>query len=203
MTWQEYYDRFYDWSENTQISRISDIDSFKRADKSEIIDAAMSFVNETYATKIIKKAIEGGIRFTTDEVMELIYIVREDFYRTLTTHVSGKYTREQLEELEGMLSEDEILSLAELSGIKYYDDEFEEEKVNTSSVKSNGSGFWGNLLAFSLALGSLSSKPTHKHSGRCEGDCSKCPPHYGYRYGRWYYGRNHRYGCEFGENKNP
>jgi len=52
MTWQEYYDRFYDWSERTQVSRISDIDSFKRADKSEIIDAAMSFVNETYATSI-------------------------------------------------------------------------------------------------------------------------------------------------------
>jgi hypothetical protein len=27
------------------------------------------------------------------------------------------------------------------------------------------------------------------------------PPHYGDRYGRWYYGKGHQYGCEFGENK--
>ena len=39
------------------------------------------------------------------------------------------------------------------------------------------------------------------HSGRCEGDCSKCPAHYGYRYGRWYYGHDHSEGCEFGGNR--
>jgi hypothetical protein len=41
----------------------------------------------------------------------------------------------------------------------------------------------------------------HQHSGRCEGDCSKCPAHYGYRHGRWYYGHDHSEGCEFGGNK--
>lgn len=39
------------------------------------------------------------------------------------------------------------------------------------------------------------------HNGRCNGDCENCPPHYGYRYGRWYYGHHHRHGCEFGGNK--
>ena len=41
-----------------------------------------------------------------------------------------------------------------------------------------------------------------KHSGKCDGDCANCPPHYGYRYGRWYYGHSHTEGCEFGGNKN-
>lgn len=40
-----------------------------------------------------------------------------------------------------------------------------------------------------------------KHSGKCDGDCNNCPPHYGYRYGRWYYGHNHIEGCVFGGNK--
>ena len=30
----------------------------------------------------------------------------------------------------------------------------------------------------------------------CDGDCENCPPHYGYRYGRWYYGHGHQHGCE-------
>ena len=40
-----------------------------------------------------------------------------------------------------------------------------------------------------------------KHSGKCTGDCANCPPHYGYRHGRWYYGHGHIEGCEFGGNK--
>lgn len=39
-----------------------------------------------------------------------------------------------------------------------------------------------------------------KRGGRCNGDCRNCPPHYGYRYGRWYYGHGHTEGCEFGGN---
>ena len=39
------------------------------------------------------------------------------------------------------------------------------------------------------------------HDGKCDGDCKNCPPHYGYRYGRWYYGHGHNYGCERGGNK--
>ena len=40
-----------------------------------------------------------------------------------------------------------------------------------------------------------------RHNGKCDGDCKHCPPHYGYRYGKWYYGHDHAWGCEFGGNK--
>ena len=63
----------------------------------------------------------------------------------------------------------------------YYEDDEREDRTFSQS-------FWG------------SSKPK-KHSGKCDGDCANCPPHYGYRYGRWYYGHNHIEGCEFGGNK--
>lgn len=45
------------------------------------------------------------------------------------------------------------------------------------------------------------SEKKKKHSKRCDGDCANCPAHYGYRYGRWYYGHSHTEGCEFGGNK--
>ena len=37
-------------------------------------------------------------------------------------------------------------------------------------------------------------------SSYCNGDCAHCPPHYGYRYGRWYYGHGHQHGCQRGGN---
>lgn len=43
--------------------------------------------------------------------------------------------------------------------------------------------------------------PPKRHNGKCDGDCKNCPPHYGYRYGKWYYGHDHAWGCEFGGNK--
>lgn len=43
-------------------------------------------------------------------------------------------------------------------------------------------------------------KPKKKKSNVCDGDCENCPPHYGYRYGRWYYGHHHIEGCERGGN---
>ena len=49
--------------------------------------------------------------------------------------------------------------------------------------------------------GSSFSSSKKKHSGHCDGDCANCPPHYGYRHGRWYYGHSHTEGCTFGGNK--
>ena len=46
--------------------------------------------------------------------------------------------------------------------------------------------------------GRIISKTSNPPSHRCDGDCANCPPHYGYRYGRWYYGHGHTRGCQRG-----
>lgn len=61
-------------------------------------------------------------------------------------------------------------------------------------------GFFSLLLAALGAAAAACSTPP-KRSVKCNGDCANCPPHYGYRHGRWYYGRGHTKGCEFGGNK--
>ena len=58
-----------------------------------------------------------------------------------------------------------------------------------------GPGFFAALLGLTSNTGSAP-----KHPGRCTVDCAHCPAHYGYRYGRWYYGHHHTHGCEFGGN---
>lgn len=58
-------------------------------------------------------------------------------------------------------------------------------------------GLFALLLGATLIAG-LASPSNHSHY--CNGDCANCPPHYGYRYGRWYYGHGHQGGCERGGN---
>ena len=70
-----------------------------------------------------------------------------------------------------------------------------EEMIRKKTYKSSSGGRLGNYSYSSC------TKKARKHSGKCDGNCASCPPHYGYRHGRWYYGHSHVEGCEFGGNK--
>lgn len=112
-----------------------------------------------------------------------------------------------LEDLWGS-ADDEVLELvARRNHVTVFaDDENEapsvEDEIDFDEPKQKEPklGFFSKLgLAF--AVGSLLDKKSQSHHGHCTGDCANCPPHYGYRYGRWYYGHDHTHGCEFGGNK--
>ena len=59
MTWAEYYDKFYDWSESTQISRLSSVRDFGPA--CEVCEIAEEFCDEKIASRLIRKALAAGV----------------------------------------------------------------------------------------------------------------------------------------------
>ena len=76
-------------------------------------------------------------------------------------------------------------------------EELEEEELQVEERPDSCSGLFATLAGASLLAGLASD---NKQSHYCNGDCDNCPPHYGYRYGRWYYGHGHQGGCERGGN---
>lgn len=195
MTWETFYDRFYDWENSTQISNISKLENF--GPSAEVCEIALAFVDEKAATRLVKKALAAGVRFTADE----------------------------LDTISLSLSEQDLKAIARKSGLKLDEDNFvlpkpnemdaqvdrmledvdviEEnlEKIDQASEhKTKKFGFGKALFLLLSALSRSNQKNGKKRNGRCDGDCANCPPHYGYRYGRWYYGRGHRYGCQRGGN---
>ena len=72
-----------------------------------------------------------------------------------------------------------------------------EQLEKVSAQRNSCAGLFALLLGAQLLTGLAS--PANK-SHYCNGDCANCPPHYGYRYGRWYYGHGHQGGCERGGN---
>ena len=193
MTWDEYYMNFYEWAESTQISRISSLTDFGPSD--EIVEVVQNFYDEKVATRLVRKALDYGVKFTTDEIIELRSWVSDEIYPVLVQANSDPYTYEKLDELYGFVDDKIIEKLAKKHKVR---SPMDEEPEEVEQVK--GPGFWGTLFAIlgAVSSDSYSSKP---HNGRCNGDCANCPPHYGYRYGRWYYGHDHTRGCEFGGNK--
>lgn len=203
MRWEDYYDKFYDWANSTQISRISQLTTFGSAD--ELCEVAIELSDEKAATRLIKKAIAAGVAFSADQIIELMDALNEDGMNCVIAASKCTFTREQLDDLCCAASDDILEEAASRSGFSYFnDDETEpEEADNDYFIEPEPQpkiGFFTKLLlAFGIA-GELSDH-AKKHNGRCTGDCAHCPPHYGYRYGRWYYGHHHQHGCEYGGNK--
>jgi len=76
MKWEDYYDRFWDWAESTQISRISTLTDFTSS--AEVAEIANEFFDEKNSTRLVKRAMQNGIHFTPAEIIELGGCVTED-----------------------------------------------------------------------------------------------------------------------------
>lgn len=205
MDWDTYYEKFYDWATSTQISRMSSLTSFGAS--SEVAEIAQEYMDEKAASRLIKKAVAYGVQFTPDEIYDLSGCCDTSAMNALLKASKCAFTREHLEDLWGA-ADDEVLELvANRNHLTLFeDDEVEDttaeddaylEEPTTDEPKL---GFFSKL-GLALGIASLLDNKNQSHPGHCNGDCAHCPPHYGYRYGRWYYGHDHTHGCEFGGNK--
>jgi len=208
MDWETYYEKFYDWATSTQISRMSSLTSYGAS--SEVAEVAQEYMDEKAASRLIKKAVAYGVQFTPEEIYDLSGCCDTSAMNALLEASKCKFNREQLEELWGAVDDDVLEKVAARNHVNLFEDEDDEEDCETElphdieeeyyDEPTPKLGFFGKLA---IAIGIVGSmKGGHRqHPGHCTGDCANCPPHYGYRYGRWYYGHDHVHGCEFGGNK--
>ena len=197
MTWESYYDKFYDWSTSTQISRMSSLTSFGAS--SEVAEVAQEFMDEKVASHFIRKAIAASVQFTPEEIYDLSGCCDTATMNLLLESAQCRFTQEQLEDLDGVVDEEVLNKVAKRNRVTLYDYEEEDDFV-VAEEQPPKVGFF-TALALGLGIANhMDKKKSHKNNGKCNGDCANCPAHYGYRYGRWYYGHHHTHGCEFGGN---
>ena len=196
MKWDQYYERFYDWSESTQINRISSLTDFGASE--EVAEVIQSFMNGKAASRLVKKALEHGVEFSAQEVMDMIDLL-DDIPEELISSCKTHFSQEQMDILiDYDIDEDVLRAASKKSNVKFpFDEEDDYAEEYCPPEQPSKLGFWAALFG----IASLSGGKKKGHPGHCTGDCANCPPHYGYRYGRWYYGHDHVHGCEFGGNK--
>ena len=165
---------------------------------------------------LIDEICSGTTHFSQQEVLSLIdALPKGNTVNKLVGSTDACFTAEGLSQLRDYdIDESLIEKIARRSGIAYgvADAEpgintYEEYKPPRRRVGL----FTSLMIMFGFAVEDKSrrnrkSKPgpwaemVGKNKHRCNGDCAHCPPHYGYRYGRWYYGHGHQSGCELGGN---
>ena len=69
LTWDEYYSKLYEWSESTMASRVSALTSIGKHE--EVFEVIGSLDNEAGALKLVKKALELGLRFSLKQITEI------------------------------------------------------------------------------------------------------------------------------------
>ena len=200
LSWNSFYDSFYDWSEKLQGKNAVAQKLF--GSSAEVCEIAVALCEEDDSTQFVNNALAAGVKFTAEEIIELAGNVCSDTVLSIVETQRPRFSAEQLDDLSYVLGDDDIQEIAEITGhslSKDSDDEMDDwiEPANSTRRKS-GIGFLGGLAIISSLL--FGGSKDNKHSGRCNGDCANCPPHYGYRYGRWYYGHHHTRGCQFGGN---
>ncbi len=173
-------------------------------------------------TDTISFDVNGGKFVVCDEEESSFY--KENGYAIAEERDADRLTAEDAEYLYGEIEDEVIIEICKQQNLvlpedlreeeEYEDEEpeeIEEEPLEEVDIYIDDYipeppapkfGFFGTLATiFAGASAGASSAQGRRHNGRCNGDCANCPPHYGYRYGRWYYGHDHVHGCGFGGNK--
>lgn len=220
-TWDEYYEKFYDWAESTQVRNLSALTSLGTADEvGEIIIELQ--VNVPAANRLLKKAVTAQLAFSGSDLVEFACINDKELAIAAVRNSAGRLTSEDMEYLYGEIDDEVIIEICKQQNLvlpedlreeEEYEDEEPEEIEEEEPLEEvdiyvddyypppKRPGFFATLFGVIAGIDMATGSNHHRHNGRCNGDCANCPPHYGYRYGRWYYGHDHVHGCEFGGNK--
>ena len=223
MEWSYFYDKYSELSDSklkSYISLLEDIDS-----GSELADVVVGIENEEIKTLLVRKAMQFNIEFDQDDFERLDDEIPSELYVKLARE--GNITFGTNEEVAQVLANifdeaanDALYKRALKSGIRFTrkqlewigKDEEEEYEAPQQVANNSGCGCLGFLLGLGALFGGDSNNNSNHHghgsnhssrkrdTSHCDGDCANCPPHYGYRYGRWYYGHAHQRGCQRGGN---
>lgn len=115
MTWDEYYDKCGEWATSTQISRISQISDF--GSSYEVWQVAQDYMDGKAASRLIKKAVAAGVRFTGEEIEEMLYYVDMDCANRALQSAAFPLTEDQIYTFQGIMDDAIVEAAAKSSGV--------------------------------------------------------------------------------------
>lgn len=211
LTWDDFYNYCLDWDEQLTLRRINLLKNIDNATELYEIIACLS--TDKCKNELFKK----GLNMLND--MSISWQTFYDCYYDLTktiliitiSSLKEMGPIEEIYEVYEDLDNDKVKGVfltrakqlrVQFNKVENDENQFCEEKyIQPNNKKAVLFGVLGVLLAtipsiLGTFISALLYPNIHEKSKYCDGDCANCPPHYGYRYGRWYYGHHHQHGCQ-------
>lgn len=141
MLWEDYYDKLDDWATSTAVSRMSQLESFGPPD--EIADAidTIGFDDKKGATRLLKKAIAAGVKFTGSQLSDFFITCDEAVVNRAVQASSDGFTEDDLDVLYGYCEEKVLYDIAKKQKIPIpeYLEDYEESLEGDSDGNSGRS----------------------------------------------------------------
>lgn len=123
MTWDDYYGGFYDWSPSTQKNYTYRLSDYGPADELWEVAQELALQDEAFAAKFLEKALAAGVRFTPEQVLEMVGTVEESVLSKIAERTDVPFDREQLEEIYMMIDDASFQKISRRTKIDVFDDE--------------------------------------------------------------------------------
>ena len=117
MTLGEYYDNYYGWAESTAIKKLSSVDMLGNADEVTEIITDMSFHHKDICNRLARKAVGQKLVFSWDNLYDIDGCIDSDLQIQLLTQSYSSFSKEDLEDMEGLYDEAVINKIYQLKGM--------------------------------------------------------------------------------------
>ena len=135
ISWNRFYDAFYDWKPEYAKARLQAVTDF--GSDNEVLEVVQElFWNDEYeASRFITRALDAGVRFRDENLVELGGLCDEDTVRQAVLLSKLLLTEESLEELYGNVSDDIIIQIAEEQNLKLPEDLREDQDEDEEATE--------------------------------------------------------------------
>ena len=122
MTWEEYYEKIWEWQPSTMVKYMSKLSDFGPSE--EVMEAIIeiSFGDQKGATRMLKKAIDAGVKFNGDQLINMYGNCDESELERAVRFSADQFTDQDIEDLYGSYEDELVIEVAKKAGRKIPDD---------------------------------------------------------------------------------
>lgn len=135
ISWSRFYDAFYDWKPEYAKARLQSVTDFGSDDEVLEVVQELFWDDEYEASRLIMRALDAGVRFKDENIVELTSHCNEDTIKQVVFLSRLLLTEESLEELYGNVSDDIIIEVAKEQNLRLPEDLREEEEPEDISYE--------------------------------------------------------------------
>lgn len=135
ISWSRFYDAFYDWKPEYAKARLQSVTDFGSDDEVLEVVQELFWDDEYEASRLIIRALDAGVRFKDENIVELTSHCNEDTIKQVVFLSRLLLTEESLEELYGNVSDDIIIEVAKEQNLRLPEDLREEEEPEDISYE--------------------------------------------------------------------
>ena len=111
-TWEEYYEKIWEWQPSTMVKHMSKLSSFGPSE--EVMEAIIeiSFGDQKGATRMLKKAMDAGVKFNGDQLSNMYGNCDESELERALRFSADQFTTQDIDDLYGVYEDALLIEIA-------------------------------------------------------------------------------------------